>query len=50
MRLPGGISTPMMRAINLLLTLTLFVAFVRANDADHTAALDDFAMLTQFFN
>jgi hypothetical protein len=50
MRLPGGISTPMMRAINFWLTLTLLVAFVRAEDADYAAALHDFAVLTQFFN
>jgi hypothetical protein len=30
--------------------LTLLVAFVRANDADHTAALHDFAVLTHFFD
>jgi len=28
----------------------LFVAFVRANNADDTATLHDFAVLTQFFN
>ena len=33
-----------------VLTLTLFVAFVRANDADHSAPPHDFAVLTQFFN
>jgi len=28
----------------------LFVAFVRADDADHAAPLHDFAVLTHFFD
>jgi hypothetical protein len=46
MRLFGGTSTPMMRAIKL--SLPLLVAFVAANDANDALALNDFAVFAKF--
>src|ERR1039457_6988773 len=42
---PGGKSTPAKRAIYLLLSLSLFVFRVDANDAHHTFAVDHLAFV-----
>src|ERR1039458_362566 len=45
---PGGKSTPAKRAIYLLLSLSLFVFRVDANDAHHTFAADHLAFVANF--
>src|ERR1035437_5776252 len=47
---PGGKSTPAKRAIYLVLSLSLFVIRVDANDAHHTFAVDHLALVANFLD
>ena len=48
----AGKSTPAIRAMYIVLPLTLplLMFWIGANDANHTFAMNDLALITQFFH